>query len=285
MSTPLWQPGYATSGLVCHRLGDALNLLHEHGYRAAVITPDAAHLDSRRDDYATEVRRCAAQLANFEMACIVETGSRFLLDPRRKHSPTLLDDDAAARIAFLRECLQLAHALGAPCVSLWSGTLPTALPSAVAWQRMRERLLPLLDEAAALGIVLGFEPEPGMFVETVADWHTLRALCGTHPALRLALDCGHVIANNEGVPHDILLRESQHLAWVAIEDMRHGVHEHLPFGEGDVDLPALLRALDASAFAGVVAVELPRHAHMGAAMVQQCRKVLGALGAPFRQGS
>ncbi|MSR75941.1 MAG: sugar phosphate isomerase/epimerase [Planctomycetes bacterium] len=285
MSAPLWKPGYCTSGLVCHGLGDALALLRDEGYRAVVITPDAAHLDPRRDDYAAEVRRTATQLATLDLDCIVETGSRFLLDPRRKHWPTLLDDGgpATVRSAFLRDCMQLARQLGARCVSLWSGVLPENMPPQRAWQRLRERLLPLLDAAASDGLVLGFEPEPGMLVATVADWHELHQLCGAHPALRMSLDCGHIIANNEGVPHEVLLRERAHLAWVAIEDMRYGVHEHLPFGEGDLDLPALLAALAQIGFDGVVAVELPRHAHAGATMVRSCRKILAAHGAPFRQ--
>ena len=42
---------------------------------------------------------------------------------------------------------------------------------------------------------------------------------------------------------------------------RRGVHEHLPFGEGEVDVPPLLAALAAVDFTGLVAVELPRHSH------------------------
>ena len=43
--------------------------------------------------------------------------------------------------------------------------------------------------------------------------------------------------------------------------MRRGVHEHLPFGDGEVDFPPVLAALAAIEFEGLVAVELPRHPH------------------------
>ena len=35
--------------------------------------------------------------------------------------------------------------------------------------------------------------------------------------------------------------------------MRRGVHEHLPFGEGEVDLPAVLAALSDIGYGGLVA--------------------------------
>lgn len=279
--TACWVPGYTTSGLAHHRLEDALRLMQREGFRAAVITPDAAHLDPASIHFAEDVSRTRALLGELKLQCIVETGSRFLLDPARKHFPTLLDapDLARRRVRFLRVAMDLARRLGAPMVSLWSGALPPDVDKDTAWTRLRETLLPLLDEAADLGLVLAFEPEPGMFVETVADWHALRERCGAHAALKLALDCGHVLATGEGDPADVIRREHTHCAWIALEDMRRGVHEHLPFGSGDLDLGAVVRALDDARYAGIVAVELPRDAHRGAAMLAASRDALAAAGA------
>ena len=40
--------------------------------------------------------------------------------------------------------------------------------------------------------------------------------------------------------------------------MRRGVHVHLPFGEGDMDVAAVLDALDEIGFQRLVCVELSR---------------------------
>ena len=40
-----------------------------------------------------------------------------------------------------------------------------------------------------------------------------------------------------------------------------GVHEHLEFGEGEIDFPPVLAALADIGYGGLVAVELPRHSH------------------------
>ena len=279
--TANWIPGYTTSGLAHHRLEDALRLMHRAGFRATVITPDAAHLDPGSTHFAEDVAQTRALLDELGLSCIVETGSRFLLDPAKKHFPTLLDapDLSRRRVRFLRVAMDLARRLGARTVSLWSGALPPDVDKDAAWTRLRETLLPLLDEAGQLGIELAFEPEPGMFVETVGEWHQLRERCGRHEALKLALDCGHVLATGEGEPADVIRREHAHCAWIAIEDMRRGVHEHLPFGSGAVDLASVVRALDETSYSGIVAVELPRDAHRGAAMLNASREALVAAGA------
>ncbi|HEV7626496.1 MAG TPA: TIM barrel protein, partial [Streptomyces sp.] len=53
------------------------------------------------------------------------------------------------------------------------------------------------------------------------------------------------------------------LRHVQIEDMRRGVHEHLPFGEGELDAPPVLAALREVGYGGLVTVELPRDSHAG----------------------
>ena len=52
-----------------------------------------------------------------------------------------------------------------------------------------------------------------------------------------------------------------HLGTVSIEDMKRGVHVHLPFGEGDIDVPAVLRALREVGFDRLVCVEMSRESH------------------------
>ena len=59
-------------------------------------------------------------------------------------------------------------------------------------------------------------------------------------------------------PADAVRAYAARLGTVAVEDMRRGDHTHLPFGQGDMDVPAVLRALHDIAFSGLVCVELSR---------------------------
>ena len=115
--------GYNTNGLQNHRLGDALRLLADHGYRAVAITPDTCHLDPFRTT-ARQVARLAGLLDRLQLRPVMETGARFLLDPSHKHEPTLMSRDAAARqrrLDLYARVAAIGHELGAGVVSFWSG--------------------------------------------------------------------------------------------------------------------------------------------------------------------
>ena len=103
------------------------------------------------------------------------------------------------------------------------------------------------------GVVAAFEPEPGMLIETPAQWEALGV-----SGLDLALDTGHCLVTQEIDPADAVRRWGSRLATVSIEDMRRGHHLHLPFGEGDMDMPSVLDALDDVGFDKLVCVELSR---------------------------
>ena len=97
-----------------------------------------------------------------------------------------------------------------------------------------------------------------MLVETVDDY---RSLAGEVPGLTLALDTGHCLVTGEREPEAAAREFAGDLGTVSIEDMKRGVHEHLPFGEGDMDLTAVLGSLRRVEFGGLVCVELSRESH------------------------
>ncbi|MEU8003441.1 TIM barrel protein [Catellatospora sp. NPDC049111] len=251
--------GYGTNGFANHRLADALDVIAELGYAGVALTLDHAHLDPYAPEVKDRVARTARLLAERELAVVVETGARYLLDPRRKHAPTFLHDDASRRIDFLKRAIDIAEGLGAQAVSFWAGVRPPHVSAEVAWQLLAEGCADVVGYAAGRGVAAGFEPEPGMLVETLADWFRLRELVGAD--LKLTLDIGHCRANEPQDVAECVRIAGPHLVNVQIDDMRRGVHEHLEFGAGEIDFPPVLRALADTGYRGLVAVELPRHSH------------------------
>ena len=91
----------------------------------------------------------------------------------------------------------------------------------------------------------------------------------TCPGLKLALDLGHCMVTGERAPPAAVSEFAADTGTVAIEDMRRGEHIHLPFGEGDMDIPACLDALQHTGFPGLVCVELSRESHRADTMIPQ----------------
>ncbi|WP_306340750.1 sugar phosphate isomerase/epimerase [Streptomyces sp. AS13] len=258
--------GYGTNGLTDLRLDDALGLLADLGYEGVGLTLDHMHLDPMAPDLAERTRRVRRRLTSLGLRVTVETGARYVLDPRRKHGPSLLDPDPAARAArtaLLVRAVDVAAELGAHAVHFFSGVTPPGTSTDTAWKRLTESIAPVLEASDRSGIPLAIEPEPGHLLATLADFHHLRGLLGDPGPLGLALDIGHCQCLEETSPADCVRDSAPWLRHVQIEDMRRGVHEHLPFGDGEIDFPPVLAALAASDYRGLTVVELPRHSHAG----------------------
>ncbi len=253
---------YGTNGFTDHRLADALAIIAELGYDGVALTLDHQHLDPFAPDAAARVNATAGLLQRYGLAVAVETGARFVLDPWRKHEPTFVSGDRREeRARLIRRAVDIAVDLGGDVVHLWSGTLPPGTPEEVGWERLVAGLAPVLADAEEAGVRLAFEPEPGMFVDRLARVQELRRRLGNPAALRATVDVGHALCNEDAGPDELIRSNADIVAHVQIEDMRRGVHEHLEFGKGDVDLPAALGALLDIGYTGLVSVELSRHSH------------------------
>jgi L-ribulose-5-phosphate 3-epimerase len=267
---------YNTNGLAHHRLEDALRLLADLGYHGVALTPDTCHLDP----FSTGERDwdgARGLLERLKLRCVIETGARFVLDPKRKHWPNLLSRDETAaerRMDFYRRCLRIARALGAPLMSIWSGAPEAGDEGALA--RLLERLPRLLDEARAIGVAVAFEPEPGMLVDSLGRYRELRRRLGRDDLLT-TIDVGHLVVTEEGSPQGHLAEFAPTLRNVQLDDARRGVHEHLPPGQGEIDFAAVLRELRRLKYEGPLALELSRDSHRAADAATDAIKRLAPL--------
>ena len=262
MTARPYRLGYNTNGFAHHRLDDALRVMAELGYDAVALTPDANHLPPDRTS-AADLRAIRSRLERLDLAVVVETGARYVLDPRRKHRPTLLERDPAdraRRLDFLVRCAEIASELGGDCVSFWSGVPAPGVSRDEAWGWLVDGVAEVCRRVEPLGVRPAFEPEPGMLCESLADWAALRDAVSS-PALGLVLDVGHVPCTESISAGDAIRRHGAELRTLHLDDSRGGVHEHLQIGEGELDWPDIARALREVGFTGVAAFELSRHSH------------------------
>ena len=255
--------GYNTNGFAHHRLEDAVVILAELGYRSIALTLDWHALNPRETEWKNQAAALRRTLQSLGLRCVVETGARFLLDPRQKHQPTLISPQPEGRqhrLDFLCRAVDIAAILGADAVSFWSGTPVDAPGDDVLLQRLTENCERLADYAARQNVRLAVEPEPGLFIDTMPKYaELLRRMAREN--FGLTLDIGHLHCQGE-TPIAAQIEAWRDRLWnVHIEDMRRGVHEHLMFGEGEIDFLPVLAALESIGYAGGVHVELSRHSH------------------------
>lgn len=273
--------GYNTNGLAHHRLADAIALLADEGYRSVAITLDAGALDPYDDPahLGRQLREVRGLLDEKGLARVVETGARYLLNPRLKHDPTLMDPDPVRRdlrVDFLRRAIDLAADLGAQAVSFWSGILRDPIGEDEAMDRLAGAIRPVVERAEARAMTLAFEPEPGMFIDTFDRFAWLDARI-RHDLFQLTVDVGHVHCIESGDPAALVGAWGDRIRNVHIEDMARGVHEHLMFGEGTIDFPPILRALRDAGYRGGLHVELSRHSHMAVEAVRRSAAFLAPM--------
>src|SRR5689334_2325579 len=102
--------GYNTNGFAHHRLEDAIAILADLGYESVAITLDHGALSPYDDRTPEQAGRIRELLERHALRCVIETGARFLLDPRHKHYPTLLEpseEPRARRRDFVSRSIRL----------------------------------------------------------------------------------------------------------------------------------------------------------------------------------
>jgi len=279
--------GYNTNGLAHHRLLDAIELLADEGYQSVAITLDAGALDPYEQPSVLrrQVNAVRAALDRRGMGRVIETGARYLLNPRAKHDPTLMDPDPArraVRLDFVRRAIDLANAIQAESVSLWSGRAPGSIELDAGMDRLAQALDPLLDHAEKSGMTLAFEPEPGMFIDTLERFAQLDERLD-HPLFQLTVDLGHIHCMDEGDIPALLSQWRARLMNIHIEDMVRGIHDHVMFGQGTMDFTSICSSLSRIGYEKGIHVELSRHSHMAVEAVRTSMAFLNPLLAPGAQ--
>jgi len=258
----MFKLGYNTNGFTSHGLLDAIDIIGSFGYESVAITIDHHALNPFDPNLDSQVARVKSKLVQSGLSCMIETGARFLLNPRIKHEPTLISPDHQqrhTRIQFIENCIRVAADLNADAVSIWSGIKHGDIETSQAWEWLISGCQQISKTAAEHDIYIGFEPEPGMMVETLSQYQTLKQAVD-HDHFKLTLDIGHALITEESVNTSIQ-RLKNDIVNIHLEDMRKNKHDHLFFGQGELNFPTIFQSLEDIGYIGQVNIELSRHSH------------------------
>lgn len=136
-----------------------------------------------------------------------------------------------------------------------------------AWRTLVDTATQIRDLAAAKGVRTVLHPHVGTQVETKAEVDRFLA----DSALPLCLDTGHLLIGGTD-PVELARRHPDRIGHVHLKDVRAAIAEvvragqitythavgagmYVPLGDGDVDVPALVRVLTAAGYTGWYVLE------------------------------
>jgi sugar phosphate isomerase/epimerase len=259
-SSRLPRLAFSTNAFKKNTLDEAIDFIAGIGYGGVELMADLHHAYPPTMDAA---RRSQTQrhLA-VEKLPVSNINAFTLFACGDTYHPTWIEDDAAqreARIEHTLNCIDLAADFGARTISLQPGgpTIGTTISRDLAAQRYAEGLTRVLPRAKEKNLILAIEPEPGLFIETAAEYLEFKNRFFNQEAnIQMNCDIGHLFCVGDD-PAAVIRHHAEHIAHVHLEDIgKNRVHQHLTPGKGVIDFPEIFRALDDIRYEGWTTVEL-----------------------------
>ncbi len=238
---------YSTNAYVEGTLERAIVEIRDLGFDGVEILADEPHAFPPADP--TAIR---AALGTFPVSNLNGNTFRGGFLPNLAHPEV---SERRRRVEYLKGVIDLARAIGAPCVCTSSGPLAAGQSRRSARELLLTSLEPILSYAEKPPVVrVGIEYEPGHFV---ADFRALSEVLEEmdHPLLGANWDVGHAVCAGEdlGDAAEVLAGR----IWnVHVEDIEGRVHRHLIPGRGSISFEELRRALERIRYEGFLTLEI-----------------------------
>ncbi len=255
------QLAFSSNAFMRYSVEETIARVAAVGYRGVEILADVPHawpvhlLPERKRSIREHLERYDLQISNINAFMMNAVG-----DPRQPYwHPGWTDPDPHYR-AIRREhtlrALHLAGEFAAPSITTEpGGCLAPGQSRDEASAIFYEELMPCVELAERLEVDLLLEPEPGLLIERFDQYLEFVERLDT-PRVGLNFDIGHAFCVGED-PAEWIGKMADHTRHFHIEDIAASrVHAHLIPGQGAIDFPTTLRAIQQSGYDGWVTVEL-----------------------------
>lgn len=251
---------FSTNAFKKNSLEEAVEAIARIGYRGVEIMADVPHAfpqhmnAQRKSDLLKRLKQLGLSVSNINAFTLFQCGDTY--------HPTWIEDDSAkrqTRIDHTLRCIDLARELGSRTISLQPGgpLIGATITREVAGERFADGLRKVLPHATASGVTLAIEPEPGLFIESSAEYIQFKnRYFPDEPMVRMNCDIGHLFCVGDD-PAEVIRGLPQQIAHVHLEDIgENRVHQHLTPGKGAIDFPRIFQALADIKYKGRITVEL-----------------------------
>ncbi|MCK8601187.1 sugar phosphate isomerase/epimerase family protein [Desulfoferrobacter suflitae] len=249
---------YSTNLFRSRPLSEAIESISKAGFCTIELMADRPH--AFPDDLSAARTAHLNQCLTEQKMRVCNLNSAIVTAISDIHNPSWLEEDwqhREARIRYTLDCLRLAAALGIPCVSTNAGgEIPETMNQEEAFRLFVANMHRVLPLAGKLGVKLLIEPEPGLLIETSEQMLRFLKELEFNEFLSINFDAGHFFCLGED-PCQSWEKLRCYVTHVHLDDIpANRSHRHVQLGEGDLDIPALLRSIEASDYRGHVTVRV-----------------------------
>jgi sugar phosphate isomerase/epimerase len=255
------QLAFSSNAYMHFSIEDTINKIADLGYSGIEILADVPHawpaqlLPERKESIRRHLAQRGLTIANINAFMM-----NAIADPRQPYwHPGWTDPYPhyrALRREHTKRALQLAKEIGARNITTEPGGLLTPEQT---WEDGAKlcyaELMPCVEVAERLGVLLLIEPEPELLIERFDEYLKFVDRVQS-PWVGLNFDIGHAYCVSED-PQDWVERMAPYTKHYHFEDIAPTrVHKHLIPGHGAIDFAATLQAIQRTGYDGWVTVEL-----------------------------
>jgi len=238
-----------------YSIEECIDSIHLAGYDAIEIMCDIPHAfppisDEKINSITNYLKKNSMSISNlngFMMTAIKDF-----------HHPSWIEESQnyrQKRIEHTKNCLKLAHCLGAETVSTEPGGPKTSQTPEKELELFQQGLLEVIPLAEELQICLLVEPEPDLLIENSNQFlNFIKKFDSKY--LGLNFDIGHFFCVNED-PAKLIHKLQDYIRHIHLEDIDSSrKHYHLIPGHGSIDFKEIFSSLNSINYDEFITIEL-----------------------------
>jgi len=248
--------GYSTNAFKRFSLWESIEKIADLGFGGLEIMCDTPHLYP--PEFGPEAVAAVREAAERRGLAITNLNCFTLFAVGDTYLPSWIEPDPARREIRRKhtlDCLRIAEALGAGCISVPPGGPLEGMDRTEAYELFRKGLEGVLPDAENRGVQLLVEPEPDLLIENSREFlEFIRDF--RSPAVGLNFDIGHFYCVGED-PAAMFETLREWVGHVHLEDIAASrVHEHLIPGRGAIPFGEVFDAMRRTGYEGDICLEL-----------------------------
>ena len=238
-----------------YSIEECIDSVHLAGYDAVEIMCDIPHAFPPISD--DKIKSIIESLKKNSMT--ISNLNGFMMNAIEDfHHPSWIEESSnyrQKRIEHTKNCLKLAHLLGAKTVSTEPGGPKTSKTTEKELELFQQGMLEVLPLAEELQICLLVEPEPDLLIENSNQFLNFIEKFDSK-YLGLNFDIGHFYCVNED-PAKLIHKMRDYIHHIHLEDIDSSrKHHHLIPGHGSIDFKEIFSSLNSINYDGFITVEL-----------------------------